>query len=362
MKLSVLICTYNRYKLLWKVLQGLIGGAKEPPDQVVMVNGGDEWADPGGEDSLGQQSPKVEKGQCISMKELFRSLYKMIPLKRQIFLLFRSIYTPPRAIYQHLYFEGQFEAEMFGIHFSMVNHNTKLETQVFWGGAGGYEEKHSLKLWAKLSRDAHTILDVGANTGLYSLVAKALNPQASVYAFEPIARFARELEQNCRLNHFDIEVQQIAASNQDGKAVIYDLPLEQHRHASLIESEALRHYGGAKSNLVKVRIPTIRLATFIQREGIAKVDMMKVDVEGHEPEVLEGMGIHLDKMRPSILVEIHWEKQARGIESLLEGLDYLYFDIDEETGPRRVPHLSKSSTRNYLICSPTTASQLKLLD
>jgi GT2 family glycosyltransferase len=42
---SVLICTYNRHELLRKALQALIVGTKEPPDQVVVVNGGDERAD-----------------------------------------------------------------------------------------------------------------------------------------------------------------------------------------------------------------------------------------------------------------------------------------------------------------------------
>lgn len=45
MRLSVLICTYNRHELLRGALRSLLVGSSEPPDQVVVVNGGDERAD-----------------------------------------------------------------------------------------------------------------------------------------------------------------------------------------------------------------------------------------------------------------------------------------------------------------------------
>ncbi len=45
MKFSVLICTYNRHHLLRGVLRSLIDGSDEKPDQIVVVNGGDEHAD-----------------------------------------------------------------------------------------------------------------------------------------------------------------------------------------------------------------------------------------------------------------------------------------------------------------------------
>ena len=42
---SVLICTYNRHELLRGVLRSLVADATEKPDQIVVVNGGDERAD-----------------------------------------------------------------------------------------------------------------------------------------------------------------------------------------------------------------------------------------------------------------------------------------------------------------------------
>jgi tRNA1(Val) A37 N6-methylase TrmN6 len=42
-----------------------------------------------------------------------------------------------------------------------------------------------LALWIKLCRQSETILDVGANTGVYALVAGAVNKKAKIFAFEP---------------------------------------------------------------------------------------------------------------------------------------------------------------------------------
>lgn len=123
-------------------------------------------------------------------REQVRTLYKLIPFKRGLFTMIRNIYVPPRALYQHLYFEGSFDVKLGNCEFAMLNHNTSLETLVFWGGFSGYE-KSSINLWVRLCGLSSTILDIGANTGLYSLIAKALRPRARVYGFEPIPRLAR---------------------------------------------------------------------------------------------------------------------------------------------------------------------------
>jgi GT2 family glycosyltransferase len=60
MKFSVLICTYNRHKLLEKALYALIEGTEEKPDQVVVVNGGDERADRVVEGFMGRHGIEVK--------------------------------------------------------------------------------------------------------------------------------------------------------------------------------------------------------------------------------------------------------------------------------------------------------------
>lgn len=142
----------------------------------------------------------------------------------------------------------------------------------------------------------------------------------------------------------------------DGETIIYDLPLTYHQHASLNQSAAA-HWG---LELVERKTPVKRLDSFIVQENLDRVDLMKIDVEGHEPEVLEGMGACLARMRPSILIEIESDRAAIRINQLVRGLDYLFYDIDENIGCRRISALSKSSTRNLLLCSEPVAQALNL--
>ena len=290
-------------------------------------------------------------------KAILRDVYKSIPLTRNLFILLRSLYIPPRSVHQHLYFRGRFKVSIKGKHFYMVNHQSALETSVFWGGIFAGWEQESQRLWADLCKKSQTILDIGANTGLYSLIAKCVNPEAEVYSFEPIPRIYAKLTENCRINRFDIHHRSYAISNSDGESIIYDLPTDHHLHASLCEDE-LSHLNG---ELIKRKVVTKRLSTFITEEKIDDIHLMKIDVEGHEVEVLRGMGKYLEEMQPNILVEIKRDAVADEIEKLLENLDYVRFDIDEVEGPKMLTELRRSSAHNCLICDRLSARELDLI-
>ncbi len=287
--------------------------------------------------------------------EAVRRVYKLIPFKRSVFIFLRHIWVPPCWLYEHLYFAGPFDALTPDSRFRMVNYDCNLETLVFWRGIYGYE-RSSMKIWTGLCKESRVVLDIGANTGLFSLVAKATNPCAQVYAFEPIPRIYARLVRNSDLNHFGINCMNLAISDTDSEGVIYDLPLNHHHHASLIKTEAAH----AGTVLIPVTIKRKRLDTILKEEQIDHIDLMKIDVEGHEPEVLEGLGSCLSRMRPSMLVEIKRMEMAKRIEVLLTGLDYAFFDIDDMHGPKRVSSIGASSSLNYFLCPQAIASRLSL--
>jgi ribosomal protein L11 methylase PrmA len=94
--------------------------------------------------------------------------------------------------------------------------------RIVLGGIKDGWEKVSTGLWIKLCRESEVIIDIGANTGVYSLIAKTVNPGAKVFAFEPVERVFEKLQGNCRLNNYDIGCFKKAVSNYSGKAKIYD--------------------------------------------------------------------------------------------------------------------------------------------
>ena len=92
------------------------------------------------------------------------------------------------------------------------------------------------------------------------------------------------------------------------------------------------------------------------------IDLLKIDVETHEPEVLKGLGGYLQKFIPAMLIEVLDDETGQKINKIVEGLGYLYFNNDENKGIRRVQKIEHSDYYNYLICTKEKAIGLKLIN
>ena len=290
---------------------------------------------------------------------ILKVLYTAIPLKKQLFSGVRRIWIPPARIYRHLHFKGPFVINTASTRFSVKHHGFDVETAIFWTGLTGDWEGVSLATWITLCRTARVVIDVGANTGIYSLVAKAVNPTCRVFSFEPVPRVFDKLVENCALNGFDIDCLQAAVSNYDGTGSIYDLATEHIYSVTLNEN---LH----PTNLpaMKVEVATRRLDSLIKSEGLGVVDLIKLDVESHEPQALEGLGSYLQVMRPTLLVEIWNNEVGRHVEALVRDADYLFFATDEHSPFRRQSHITNEEPKkgylNYLLCPPHVAAALEL--
>lgn len=289
------------------------------------------------------------------MKKIFKFLYSLLPLKKEIFTVIKQIKAPPHSVYQHLHFKDPFDVPVEDKVFKIHHFGFQVENEIFWKGLQGGWEKVSIGLWIELCRKSNCIIDAGANTGIYSLIAKTLNPQARVYAFEPVKRVFEKLELNCRLNKYDISSEEVALSNYDGYATIYDQPTE-HIY-SVTVNKNLSHEDVA---VIPTQVRTIKLSSYIEENNVSKIDLVKIDVETHEAEVLQGFEPYLTRMRPALLIEILNDTIGKKVEKVLQGKGYLYFDIDEINPPKQVRNITKSSSFNYFICSEETASELNL--
>jgi FkbM family methyltransferase len=277
-----------------------------------------------------------------------------LPLKRLTYRGLRTLWSPRSGLAEHLYFEGVFDFEVGGMRVLMSNHNTPHETSLFWHGLGGHPERVSLRYWMTLCGTASAVMDVGANVGLYSLVAKAVNPRAVVWAFEPVERFFERLVANCRRNRFDIRCFRCALSDENGHASLWDLPADHHYHASL-GSDAMKGHPG----VIERRVTSRTLEALARDAGMEAVDLLKIDVEGWEPRVIKGMGRLLEST-PTLLVEIKGSQQALQVEELIADRGYFFYDIDEIGPPRRRSRLAPSTKWNWLLCQAPVAERLGL--
>lgn len=289
------------------------------------------------------------------MKIFLKSLYNLIPYKRELYIILKKIWNPGESIYQHLHFKGNFKVSVEDKSFKIMHYGYQIENDIFWAGVAGNWEKDSINLWIELCKFSNVIFDLGANTGIYSLIAKTVNPTAEIYAFEPVKRIFKKLQHNISINNFNITAIEKAVSNYDGTAIIYDIP-DEHVYAVTVNKNM--HSAGTKT--VDTVIETVTLNTFIRDNNIKNIDLIKIDVETHEPEVLEGFSDYLKKYEPTILIEILNDEIGMNVEKQLTGLNYLYFNINEKGGIRQVSSITKSDYFNYLICKPEIATRIKL--
>ena len=288
----------------------------------------------------------------------------------------KFIYQPSQNIFQHLVFKGPFKVLSGTSSFKIYNTASIIENHLFWKGMEGFEPQ-SLKLWARISKDADTIFDLGANSGVYSLIAKSENPNSKVYAFECVDRVFDVLKKNIALNDYDVACFKQAVSNKDGigSFIDDDAPFTYSVIVNRGLEEVADGRGVSKTELHEVKTELITLDTFIEQNNITSIDLMKIDVETHEPEVIEGFQKHIQAFQPTILIEIIRDAVASSLEEQFSELDYIFFFINETFGgldykvegepyqkvDSLIDSVSSGASGNYLICSPAKARELNLI-
>lgn len=191
--------------------------------------------------------------------------------------------------------------------------------------AMGMYEPESAAFLKKVVQPGMTCLDIGAQTGYYTcLLAVAVGGAGKVYAFEPMPQSFELLARNVQENGFSDRVQMYprAASNQTGQI-----------QASMISGMYVAsHVEGTTA----ITMDCVRVDDIIAD----KIDLIKIDVEGHEPAVLEGMRSLIARSHPIILTEIneywlHHSSNSSGDAylSLLRSLGYSIYSLDDRSTP-----------------------------
>jgi FkbM family methyltransferase len=261
------------------------------------------------------------------VKRRLFNLYLSIPGTQYIFALIRMFVIPSYRWRRLLRFKGVFELSVDNLNFKLASYGNTIENELFWLGASGWEGR-ATSAWKKLSEQSAVIFDIGANTGLYSLIGAIANPSASVFAFEPLTEVMSRLKRNLELNKVKVNACQMALSNEDGHGKIFALYTISGTFDQATLNETKYQGPAVRYETVKKR----RLSSFIEDNAIARVDLMKIDVETFEPQVLLGMGHYLQLYAPTVLLEILNENVATAVTMAIAGIDYQYYKIDEKKG------------------------------
>jgi FkbM family methyltransferase len=155
-------------------------------------------------------------------------------------------------------------------------------------------EAHFVEMLAKeWGGRKRTLFDVGANVGEYTgfacQSATKNGVTLEVHAFEPVADYRGKGTFN-----------KVAVADVDGFSVMYRRVKADGLSSMSRMTWLDRKFGGVE----EVKVPTIRLDTYIRKNGIEHIDLLKIDVEGHELGVLKGIG---DFLRPDFISYVQFE-------------------------------------------------------
>ncbi|MEM1234581.1 MAG: FkbM family methyltransferase [Pseudomonadota bacterium] len=166
----------------------------------------------------------------------------------------------------------------------------------FWTGT---YETPLMDLWDQLTKRGGTSLDIGAYTGLYAMVAARNGCNA--HAFELLLRTAERAKVNFRLNGLEkaIKLHPYGLSNQTGHVEV-----KMPRHADFLGTgnsiDDKSFAPSVETTLCQVR----SMDEVAKAEGLKDVRSVKIDVEGHEYELLSAMRPLIERNKPDMIVEL----------------------------------------------------------
>jgi FkbM family methyltransferase len=225
--------------------------------------------------------------------------------------------------------------------------------------ATGEYEPRSTRIMQTLLRSGDTVIDVGANIGYFAIVAaQTIGPAGHVYAFEPVPAVRESLIANLKLNGIaNVTIQSEALSAASGDTEFYLGPREDTGLGSL----------RALPNGTSIPVRRIRFDDWWARRS--RVGLVKIDVEGAELQVLEGMTECLARDQPDIIVEVTDEylrslgASAERLIVFLGGLGYHIYGI-MEAGPlipiEHASDLSRCPSQFNALCTHKSIEDIRV--
>lgn len=145
---------------------------------------------------------------------------------------------------------------------------------------GRYErERHCERAMIQLLTSGGTVFDIGANIGYYTVqFGRVAGPEGQVHAFEPVRSTCSILQRNVAINDLgNVHVNRRIVSSDNQARRIH------------ISEDATGNCSVEFEQTESECVPSISMDEYCNRLGIEHVDLIKIDVEGHELEVLKGM-------------------------------------------------------------------------
>lgn len=223
----------------------------------------------------------------------------------------------------------------------------EVQNAIWWNGPN-YERKES-KFIRRYLQPGMVFFDVGSNVGYYTLLAAPIvGKYGKVHAFEPVSEQHADLRANLERNQLqNVVPERLIITDRAGTMEI-NLGSEDNAGTASVDLVY-------RENRPTERVDCTTLDSYLHDRGVKQLDVLKIDVEGHEPFVLRGMTETLRKLRPLLLVEVRGdmlEDVGSSREALFEQIavhDYAPFFLTRGGWPRP---MAIPSDGNLIVFSP----------
>lgn len=283
-------------------------------------------------------------------KILVRSRILTIPFAKNKYL--RKITSATMRIFSKSNKEiliNNYDGNLF-FHCELGEH---ISGSIFWKG---YYSEAELMTLASILKDDSVFVDIGANKGVFTVFAAKRLPNGRVLSFEPTSKNYNVLKRNVDVNKFDnVELFEIGISDKHKVIPIYG-PNERYLDGTKNEG-AFSIFASEKTGQFLQDIEVDSLDSILRNNPSQKIDVIKIDVEGSEVDVLNGMIQTILKYKPYILIESN-DKALRSaghtsgeIFSILDKFSYKYKPAND------IKHTNLDADELFayrdIICIPT---------
>jgi FkbM family methyltransferase len=167
-----------------------------------------------------------------------------------------------------------------------------------------------------------TVFDIGANAGHHMiLLSRLCGASGHVHAFEPVPENVACLLETVRLNGLrNVTVHPLAISDREGGAEL--------KFSGVFDGFACLTQGDhgrsecQRAPRISITVRTSDLDTICSKSGIARVDLIKMDIEGAEMLALQGMTRTLRRDRPILIMELWGTEHLSEAPRFLRRLGY----------------------------------------
>ncbi len=225
-------------------------------------------------------------------------------------------------------FKGTFVFKIEKNKLRFVNVRGEIANDIFYSGIFGNFEGETLRLWYEISKIIDgLVLDIGALSGIYSLVAASANKQNSIVAFEPHPKNFDILLKNIQINKFsNITSDNRAISNKTGTALFYNYSDEDVENTGF----TLVNHRYVETESSSISCPTISFKEYLEFNHKGQIlSLVKLDIERAELIVLKDGIERIQRDQTIIFCEILDRESIFKIQSLFKKIDYVFININD---------------------------------